>query len=62
MTATASASERLFGAVGGIVSMRSRSRSRSLPCHASANALPASAGVRSMPARSAPWQLAHLSK
>jgi hypothetical protein len=52
----------LFGAAGGIVSMRSRNRRRSLPCHDSTNELPASAGARSMPARSGPWQLAHVSK
>ena len=39
-----SAGDRLFGAAGGIVSMRSSSRRRSLPCQDSRNVPPASAG------------------
>jgi hypothetical protein len=61
-TAADSAGDRLFGADGGIESIRSSSRRRSWPCHALRNAPPASAGARSMPPRSGPWQLAHFSK
>ena len=62
ITSSASAGVTGCGSAGGMARTRSSSCRRSLPCHASRNCGPASAGARSRPSSSSPWQVEHRAK